>query len=96
MEVREEGYYILAIASDDGSRVYFDNQLLLDDDGLHDNNDSKSYILPLREGFYPVRIEYFQKDGGANMKFMYPTPQLVDAKEPKSIPNPLELQYSGR
>jgi len=96
MEVKEEGYYILAMASGDGSRVYFDNQLLLDDDGLHDDNASKSYILPLRKGFYPVRIEYFQKNGGANMKFMYLTPQLVDAKEPKPIPIPLELQYSAQ
>jgi len=96
MEVKEEGYYIFALASDDGSKFYFNNQLLLDDDGLHGNDDTKSYILPLKKGFYPVRVEYFQKGGGASMKFMYLTPQLVDAKEPKPITIPLELQYSAR
>ncbi|HTI59112.1 alpha/beta hydrolase-fold protein [Mucilaginibacter sp.] len=96
IEIKEEGYYVFAIASDDGSRLYFNNGLLLDDDGLHDNSDTKSYILPLKKGFYPVRLEYFQKDGGAGMKFLYLTPRLVDAKEPKPIAIPLELQYSGR
>lgn len=96
MEVKEEGYYVFVIASDDGSRFYLNNQLLLDDDGLHDNNDTKSYILPLKKGFYPIRLEYFQKDGGADMKFMYLTPPLLDAKELHPITIPLERQYSAR
>ncbi|HJP64139.1 MAG TPA: alpha/beta hydrolase-fold protein [Mucilaginibacter sp.] len=96
MEVKEEGYYILALASDDGSKLYFNNQLLLDGDGLHDDNDTKSYILPLKKGFYPVRLEYFQKDGGASLRFLYLTPNLVNAKEPHAIGIPLELQYSAR
>ena len=95
MEVQEEGYYIFGLSSDDGSRFYFNNQLLLDDDGLHDDNAHKSYILPLKKGFYPIRLEYFQKDGGSSLQLVYLTPAMQNSSHlgPTSIP--LEFQYSG-
>jgi len=92
MEVKEDGYYIFGLSSDDGSKFYLDNQLLLDNDGLHDSGSFKSYILPLQTGFYPFRLEYFQKDGGRDLKLVYLTPSIIDSKNP--IPIPLELQYS--
>ncbi len=90
LEVKEDGYYIFGLNSDDGSRFYLNNQLLMDDDGLHDNQANKSYIVPLQKGFYPVRIEYFQKDGGRNLKVVYITPS-INAPQPIAIP--LSLQY---
>ncbi len=93
IEIREEGYYIFGLSSDDGSKLYFDNQLVMDNDGLHGNDVNKSYILPLRKGFYPIRLEYFQKDGGRDLKLIYLTPTIMNSKNP--IPIPLELQYGA-
>ncbi|BAU52316.1 alpha/beta hydrolase-fold protein [Mucilaginibacter gotjawali] len=92
MEVKEEGYYLFGLASDDGSRFFINNQKLLDNDGLHDLSGLKSYIVPLQKGFYPIRLEYFQKDGGKDLKLIYLIPSTINTKHPTPIP--LELQYS--
>lgn len=96
LEIKEEGYYIFALSSDDGSRVYLNNELIMDDDGLHDSNDNKSYIVPLKKGFYPIRVEYFQKDGGASLRMMYLTPKEINTKPVRPVAIPLELQYSAQ
>ena len=95
IEIKEDGYYIFGMASDDGSRFYLDGQLILDDDGLHDNSANKSYILPLKKGFYPIRVEYFQKDGGSSLRLIYLTPTMLDTEHPSPKNIPYELQYSG-
>jgi predicted alpha/beta superfamily hydrolase len=90
LEVKEDGYYIFALSSDDGSQFYLNNQLLLDNDGLHNNDPHKSYILPLQKGFYPIKVAYFQKDGGRNLTLQYITPG-VNAPRPTLVP--FALQY---
>ena len=92
VEVKDEGYYIFGLGSDDGSKLYLGNQLLIDYDGLHGSGDDKSYILYLQKGFYPIRLEYFQKDGGRELKLMYLTPGIFNTKEPIAIP--LQFQYN--
>lgn len=91
IQIKEEGYYLFGLASDDGSKLYINNRLLIDHDGLHDNNSAKSYILPLQKGFYPIRVEYFQKDGDYDLQLLYLTPGISDIK--KIVPIPFELQY---
>jgi predicted alpha/beta superfamily hydrolase len=93
IKIEEDGYYIFGLDSDDGSKLYLNNQLLIDYDGLHGSGDDKSYILPLQKGFYPIRIEYFQKEGGRELKLIYLTPSLING-HPQPIAIPLALQYS--
>jgi predicted alpha/beta superfamily hydrolase len=91
LQVKEDGYYLFGLASDDGSKLYINNRLLIDHDGLHSNNSAKSYVLPLKRGFYPIRVEYFQKDGDYDLQLLYLTPGISDIK--KITPIPFELQY---
>ena len=95
IKIKEDGYYVFADASDDGSRFYLNNRLLLDDDGLHDNSGGKSYILPLRKGFYPVRVEYFQRDGGMSLRLICLPPKDATSDNPKVKPIPSTLLYSA-
>lgn len=91
IEVKQEGYYLFGLQSDDGSKVYLDDKLIIDLDGLHDADMARSYIVPLKKGFYPVRIEYFQKEGGRKLDFVYVTPDNIAQK--KITPIPYALQY---
>jgi len=93
-EVKQDGYYLLGLASDDGCRVYLNDKLILDLDGLHDSDINKTYLAPLKKGFYPVRIEYFQKEGGRKLIFEYITPDNFSKK--KTEPIPYALQYGRR
>jgi len=93
-EVKQDGYYIFAMSSDDGSKVYLGDKLIIDLDGLHGDDLSWSYIAPLKKGFYPLRIEYFQKEGGRKLELVYVTPDNIIKKQPTPIP--YALQYGRR
>ena len=90
LKIEKEGYYIFSVQSDDGAKVYISGQLFLNNDGLHGIENPKTFILPLEVGFYPVKIEYFQKMGGYGLSVMYVRPG-----EDAPVQVPLELQYSG-
>jgi predicted alpha/beta superfamily hydrolase len=90
LEITEEGYYIFALDSDDGSKFYLANQLLIDNDGLHATGNDKSFLVPLQKGFYPIRIEYFQREGGSGLNFVYVPP---GEGNPQPVPIPVERRY---
>jgi predicted alpha/beta superfamily hydrolase len=91
LEIKEDGYYTFGLSSDDGSKLYIGNQLLINADGLHGSEDH-SGIVSLQKGFYPIRVDYFQREGGMNINLIYVTPS---AGGPKPIQIPPELLYSN-
>ncbi len=94
IEIKEEGYYLFGLASDSGSKLYLDNQLLINYDGLHSGGKVQSYILPLANGFYPLRLEYFHKDASPDLKLTYLAPAVISTQ--KLVPIPFELQNSSK
>ncbi|MBX2842442.1 MAG: chitobiase/beta-hexosaminidase C-terminal domain-containing protein [Flammeovirgaceae bacterium] len=89
LKIDEEGYYIFALDSDDGSSFYLGGRKIMEYNGLHGMGNTKSFILPLEEGYYPIKIEFFQKEGGADLQFEYLKP---GKQQPEDIP--LSAQYS--
>ncbi|HEY0054573.1 MAG TPA: alpha/beta hydrolase-fold protein [Pedobacter sp.] len=90
LEIQKEGYYVLSIASDDGSKLYFSDKLIIDNDGFHGSQSSHSFLMPLKKGFYPVKLEYFQSTGGADIKLKYILPG-----ESKPVDIPLDRLYNA-
>jgi hypothetical protein len=74
IEIKQDGYYTFSLNSDDGSRLYIGNKLIMDYDGIHGRWATKTYMVPLQKGFYPVRLEYFQNkyDLFLELKYMPP------------------------
>ena len=91
IEIKEEGYYILGIESDDGAKLYLKNKLIIDYDGIRERMQAQSFLMPLQKGFYPIRIEYFQQEGWADLQFKY---MLPGGKALIDIPH--ELLYSAK
>lgn len=83
IEIDEDGYYIFATATRNASRFYLGNKLLIDNDEIHLTEMTESFILPLEKGFYPVRLEYFQKEADPAIQLIYLKP---GAEDPSSIP----------
>ena len=52
------------VDSDDGSRLYIGDDLLVDNDGLHGMNEESGYML-LEAGLHSTRVEFFERGGGA-------------------------------
>ena len=57
------GRYALALGSDDGSRLWVDGKMMIDNDGLH-GDVTKHAELALTKGSHPFRLAYFQAGGG--------------------------------
>lgn len=88
-EIVEDGYYYFAIVSNDGARLFIGNKLIIDNDGVHATESVKSFVLPLEKGFYPVRAEYFQKDGNSVFQLLYLNIETMNATN-----YPFKFQYN--
>jgi len=83
VEITENGYYLFATVTKNGSRLYLGNKQIIDQDGIHSSETAGSFVIPLEKGFYPVRLEYFQKDANPDLQFVYMKP---GATNPVPIP----------
>jgi len=92
-EIVKDGYYIFALVSKDGSKLFLGDNLLIDNDGVHSATSVKSFVLPLEKGLYPVRIEYFQKDERGAFQLLYLNPEID--KNPTNIPFRCQYYENG-
>ncbi len=60
LTVRESGQYTFQTNSDDGSKLYIDDVLVVNHDGTHGAYDSAAVTVDLARGVHTLRIEYFQ------------------------------------
>jgi len=58
------------LVSDDGSRIYLDNNQLIDYDGIHGAGERKASVA-LMKGLHPFRLIYFQRYGGPGLKVLW-------------------------
>ena len=63
LQVATDGVYQFELLSDDGSRLWLANRLVVDHDGLHSAR-AKRGMVALAAGYHVIRIEYFQASGG--------------------------------
>jgi hypothetical protein len=64
--VPESEVYVLALSSDDGSRLFVHKRLVADNDGLHGTEEVRG-TMALAKGWHPITVEYFNKTGGASL-----------------------------
>jgi len=81
--VREEGVYTLSLSSDDGSRLYLDGSLVVDNDGDH-MMSTLSVSLPLSAGLHGLRVEYYENTGEAGLELSWTRPDGVSEVVPKT------------
>jgi hypothetical protein len=66
VDVIDSGLFTVSIESDDGSKLYIGDTLLVDNDGLHSMVE-KSGTIGLMQGKHAMRIEFFENNGGAGL-----------------------------
>lgn len=57
--INEPGRYDFALTSDDGAKLYIDDELIVDNDGMHPPED-RSGAVTLNGGVHQMRVSYFQ------------------------------------
>ena len=67
IKVPKRALYRFTLASDDGSKLFLDDILVINNDGLH-SLEEKSVERGLNEGYHPVRVEFLQRTGSADLQ----------------------------
>jgi alpha-L-fucosidase len=84
VRVPEDGVYAFSTASDDGSRLYIDSSLVVDNDGLHGTLE-KSGAVPLAAGFHALRVTFFEKTGGDNLEILCKSVTMKKQRVPDAM-----------
>ena len=101
----KKGKYKFKLGSDDGSKLYINNQVVVDNDGVHSMQVKEGSIL-LEPGKAKIRLEYFEKGGqeelaldmtGPGINRLQLAKQIIKPKKP-AFPtgNPIEINSEAR
>ena len=71
--IPSEGEYRFATRSDDGSFVWVDGQLVVDNGGAH-GAQRREGSIHLTRGFHDLEVRYFQGGGASEMSFFWTPP----------------------
>ncbi len=71
----KSGDYTFFISSDDGSRIYVNGKLLINNDGLHGMAEKKNRVR-LEAGSHALVVTYFDNGGGDGLKVSWSGPGL--------------------
>ncbi len=84
LSIAQKGVYQFATKSDDGSVVYINGNLVVDNDDLHAMRHI-SGVTSLDEGFHHLRVKYFDGGGGAVMEFLWTPPGGSESLVPVQV-----------
>lgn len=84
IQIDKAGKYTFYVTSNDGSKLYIDNNLLVDNDGEHGTKEM-SNSLNLEKGMHQIRIDYFQSGGQKTLLAAYSSDDIRYQPIPESI-----------
>ena len=79
IQVPKTGKYTFYIASDDGSRFYIDDQMLINNDRLQGMNEMNASV-DLAAGAHRIVVTYFDNGGGDGLEVNWSGPDLPKQK----------------
>ena len=68
--IQEKGVYTFYTDSDDGSQLFIGDDLIVDNDGLHSMTEVSGSVA-LAAGYHPMRVTYFEKNGGNQLNVYF-------------------------
>jgi len=84
IDIPTDGIYTFYVSSDDGAKLYFGTQLLIDNDGLHGMGDV-SQVIGLKKGKHAINLDFFQNTGGQGLQLSYSGPGITKQVIPASV-----------
>jgi hypothetical protein len=66
LTIETGGEYVFRLMSDDGSKLWIDDKLLIDNDGLH-GADPKDQMIKLTVGVHRLKLRHFEAGGGEQL-----------------------------
>ena len=79
IKVPKTGVYTFYLRSDDGSKLYLDGALVVDNDGSHSAR-TKEGMRALKKGMHPIRIDYFEDFLGEELQLFFSGPGMAKSQ----------------
>jgi hypothetical protein len=76
VQVPANGLYTFYTSSDDGSKLYIGNTLVVNNDGLHGTRE-RAGTIRLRAGKHALTVTFFEKTGGEVLNVSYAGPGIA-------------------
>lgn len=67
IKIQEDGAYALYLTSNDGGRLFINDELAINNDGAHGKRE-ESVVLSLKKGYHKIKLFYFQIGGGQTLE----------------------------
>ena len=84
LDVKEAGQYDFWTESDDGSMLWIDKAIVVDNHGLH-GPEKKTGTVSLSKGIHPILVQFFEAGGGAFLKISWKGPDTAGAEQPVDV-----------
>ncbi len=68
--VPDDAVYVFSLTSDDGSKLWIDGKLVIDNDGLHAST-TKTGAVPLAKGVHNIDLGWFNGTGGSALSLSH-------------------------
>ena len=79
LEIRQAGKYTFTLGSDDGSRLFVNDEEIIDNDGTHGMQDREGSIT-LKPGNAGIRVQYFEWGGTNGLSLRVSGPGMDDVR----------------
>jgi hypothetical protein len=76
--------YAFYTESDDGSKLFIDDKLVVNNDGLHGMKEQEGTIA-LKKGHHKIRVEYFEKTGSDDLRVSWRSNQFKKQVVPVEV-----------
>ena len=84
IKIPSDDLYTFYLSSNDGSALYINNNILIDNDGLHAIKE-KNNTIALREGMHKIGVKYFQNGGSHNIKVSWQSNNINKSEIPPAV-----------
>ena len=75
LEITRAGAYLFHLYSDDGSQLFMNGEMFVDNDGSH-GFERKSGLIELSEGVHDLQVNYFNNQWGKGLMVEYEGPEI--------------------
>ena len=82
--IQEKGVYTFYTDSDDGSQLFIGDNLVVDNDGLHSMTEVSGSVA-LAAGYHPMRVTYFEKNGGNQLNVYFESVKIQKRLIPDNL-----------
>ncbi|MBL7877429.1 MAG: fibronectin type III domain-containing protein [Cyclobacteriaceae bacterium] len=83
LQIPTTGSYTFYTSSDDGSKLWVNGVLIVNNDGLHGTQERQG-TMTLNAGYYPIRCEFFEAGGGEALTVSWQGPGISKQAIPAS------------